>query len=105
MANQKGKDDNSYDKNARFWVHFECERRKAQHAGKDKKVIVSGVLHEWEEAGEAMRYLRSDGKIGWKPTPRMLDWLKSKGKGHLTLINDILANVMEAEQQTQPRPK
>jgi hypothetical protein len=22
-----------------------------------------------------MRYLRSDGKIGWKPTPRMLDWL------------------------------
>lgn len=36
---------------------------------------------------------------------RVLDWLKSKGKGHLTLINDILANVMEAEQQTQPRPK
>lgn len=29
----------------------------------------------------------------------VIKWLKSKGKGHLTLINDILANMMEAEQQ------
>jgi uncharacterized protein (DUF4415 family) len=34
---------------------------------------------------------------------RVLDWLKSKGEGHLTRINDILANVMEAEQRTRPR--
>jgi uncharacterized DUF497 family protein/uncharacterized protein (DUF4415 family) len=30
---------------------------------------------------------------------RVLDWLKSKGRGHLTLINDTLANMMEAEQR------
>ncbi|MGB6941246.1 MAG: hypothetical protein WBE37_02465 [Bryobacteraceae bacterium] len=30
---------------------------------------------------------------------RVLVWLKSKGRGHLTLINDILANLMEAEQK------
>lgn len=30
--------------------------------------------------------------------PRVLDWLKAKGGGHLTRINDILANVMELEQ-------
>ena len=29
--------------------------------------------------------------------PQVLAWLKSKGSGHLTRINDILANVMEAE--------
>jgi uncharacterized protein (DUF4415 family) len=29
----------------------------------------------------------------------VLEWLKSKGRGHLTLINDILANMMEAEQR------
>jgi uncharacterized protein (DUF4415 family) len=29
--------------------------------------------------------------------PKVLDWLKSKGGGHLTRINDILTNVMEAE--------
>ena len=29
---------------------------------------------------------------------RVLDWLRSKGHGHLTRINDILTNLMEAEQ-------
>jgi uncharacterized protein (DUF4415 family) len=29
--------------------------------------------------------------------PAVLEWLKGKGEGHLTRINDILANVMDAE--------
>ena len=29
----------------------------------------------------------------------VLAWLKSKGEGHLTRINDILLNLMEAEQK------
>jgi uncharacterized protein (DUF4415 family) len=29
--------------------------------------------------------------------PDVLDWLRSKGEGHLTRINDILTNLMEAE--------
>ena len=33
--------------------------------------------------------------------PRVLDWLKSKGEGHLTRINDILSNLMEAERRTR----
>ena len=33
---------------------------------------------------------------------RVLEWLKSKGEGHLTRINDILTNLMEAEQRTRP---
>ena len=32
---------------------------------------------------------------------RVLAWLKSKGAGHLTRINDILTNLMEAE-RTRP---
>ena len=31
--------------------------------------------------------------------PQVLDWLKSKGEGHLTRINDILTNLMEAERR------
>jgi uncharacterized protein (DUF4415 family) len=27
----------------------------------------------------------------------VLDWRRSKGEGHLTRINDILSNLMEAE--------
>ena len=33
---------------------------------------------------------------------RVLDWLRSKGEGHLTRINDILTNLMEAEQRVRP---
>jgi len=32
--------------------------------------------------------------------PTVLDWLRSKGDGHLTRINDILTNLMEAERRT-----
>jgi uncharacterized protein (DUF4415 family) len=31
--------------------------------------------------------------------PHVLDWLRGKGEGHLTRINDILANRMEAERR------
>lgn len=31
--------------------------------------------------------------------PAVLSWLKSKGPGHLTRINDILMNLMEAERR------
>jgi uncharacterized protein (DUF4415 family) len=31
--------------------------------------------------------------------PRVLEWLRAKGQGHLTRINDILANLMEAERR------
>jgi uncharacterized protein (DUF4415 family) len=34
--------------------------------------------------------------------PQVLNWLRSKGEGHLTRINDILANLMEAEQRARP---
>jgi len=33
---------------------------------------------------------------------QVLNWLRSKGEGHLTRINDILANLMEAEQRARP---
>ena len=33
--------------------------------------------------------------------PQVLDWLRSKGEGHLTRINDILSNLMEAERRIE----
>jgi uncharacterized protein (DUF4415 family) len=33
---------------------------------------------------------------------QVLEWLRSKGEGHLTRINDILTNLMEAEQRVRP---
>jgi uncharacterized protein (DUF4415 family) len=33
---------------------------------------------------------------------QVLAWLRSKGGSHLTRINGILTNLMEAEQRTRP---
>jgi uncharacterized protein (DUF4415 family) len=33
--------------------------------------------------------------------PQVVNWLKAKGEGHLTRINDILTNLMEAERQVR----
>jgi len=33
---------------------------------------------------------------------QVVNWLRSKGQGHLTRINDILTNLMEAEQRARP---
>jgi uncharacterized protein (DUF4415 family) len=32
---------------------------------------------------------------------QVLNWLRSKGEGHLTRINDILTNLMEAERRVR----
>jgi uncharacterized protein (DUF4415 family) len=32
---------------------------------------------------------------------QVLNWLESRGEGHLTRINDILTNLMEAEQRSR----
>ena len=62
-------------KTLKFWVDVACEQRKARTPSKSRQSLIAEVLHEWEEVGEAMRYLRADGKIGWTATPRMLDRL------------------------------
>ena len=37
--------------------------------------------------------------------PPVLDWLKSKGAGHLTRINDILTHLMEAERSSRHKQR
>ena len=44
-----------------------------------------------------LRDIRPKVAVSVRLDSRVLDWLKSKGEGHLTRINDILTNLMEAE--------
>jgi hypothetical protein len=62
-------------KKLKFWVDVACEQRKALTCPKGRPALVSEVLHEFEQTGDAMRYVRADGRIGWKLTPQMLDRL------------------------------
>jgi hypothetical protein len=62
-------------KTLKFWVDVACEQRKARDVSKNGRTLAAEVLSEFELAGDAMRYRRANGKIGWKATPRMLDRL------------------------------
>ena len=50
-----------------------------------------------------LRDIRPKVPVSVRLDPRVLEWLKSKGEGHLTRINDILANLMEAERRAKSR--
>lgn len=50
-----------------------------------------------------LRDVRRKVAVSVRVDPRVLDWLRSKGAGHLTRINDILTNLMEAEQRAGVR--
>lgn len=50
-----------------------------------------------------LRDVRPKVPVSVRLEPRVLEWLKSKGAGHLTRINDILRNIMEAEKRMIPR--
>jgi hypothetical protein len=62
-------------KKLKFWVDVAYEQRKAHPTPKSRQALIAEVLHEFEQAGDAMRYVRADGKIGWKLTQQMLDRL------------------------------
>lgn len=50
-----------------------------------------------------LRDVRPKVPVSVRLDPRVLEWLKSKGDGHLTRINDILTNLMEAERRAESR--
>jgi hypothetical protein len=56
----------------RFWVDAEYENVKNQHPGRRKADLIAKILREFEEAGDAMRYLDAHGRVAWKAAPRML---------------------------------
>jgi uncharacterized protein (DUF4415 family) len=73
-----------------------------QAAGDDSDIDCSDVP---PLTGDQLANLVASRKSGPKVPvsvrldPRVIEWLKSKGTGHLTRINDILTNLMEAEKR------
>ena len=72
-----------------------------QAAGDDSGIDFSDIPRLTDEQLRNMVRLRDFRKkipVSVRLDPKVLEWLKSKGEGHLTRINDILTNLMEAEQ-------
>jgi hypothetical protein len=53
-------------------VDVEFERIKNQEFSRTRAELIRQILREFEEAGEAMRYVDSKGETAWKATPGML---------------------------------
>jgi uncharacterized protein (DUF4415 family) len=78
---------------------------KSQAAGDDSRVNFEDIPRLTDEQLASMvrlRDVRRKVSVSVRLDPGVLDWLKSKGEGHLTRINDILTNLMEAEHRTRP---
>lgn len=83
-------------------------RRRAakQAAGDDSDVNYDDIPRLTDEQLAQMvrlRDIRPKVPVSVRLDPKVLAWLKSKGEGHLTRINDILRNIMEAEQRIARR--
>jgi hypothetical protein len=59
----------------RFWVDVEYERIKNHAIGRPRTELMAQILGKFEEAGDAMRYLNTKGKIAWNATPVLLSRL------------------------------
>jgi uncharacterized protein (DUF4415 family) len=92
------------------WTKEEREtlRRHAakQASGDDSDIVFDDIPRLTDEQLAQMvrlRGVRPKVPVSVRLEPRVLAWLKSKGEGHLTRINDILRNIMEAEQRIAHR--
>jgi uncharacterized protein (DUF4415 family) len=101
----------SEDIKKRKWTGAEVEAvRKAsaaQSAGrdlpKDEYEDVPRLTEEQLARMVRLRDVRRKVPVSVRLDPQVLEWLRAKGEGHLTRINDILTNLMEAERRTGTR--
>lgn len=94
----------SEDIGRRRWSKAELDavRRIAgrQAAGNDSAIVYTDIPKLSAKQLASMVRLRETTRkvpVSVRLDPRVVEWLKSKGAGHLTRINDILTNLMEAE--------
>jgi hypothetical protein len=55
----------------RFWVKAEYRSTKHRYPNLKRSEIIGGIVSQLERAGHASRYIRKDGKLGWRATDEM----------------------------------
>ncbi len=95
----------------RQWAESEIEAvRKASDAQRAGSRLPKGEYEDIprltaEQLARMVRLrdVRRKIPVSVRLDPQVLEWLRGKGEGHLTRINDILTNLMEAERRTSSR--
>jgi hypothetical protein len=63
------------DETLRFWVDCSYEEKRHENANQTRAELIAEILRDYEQSGDAMRYLNAKGQIAWKATPSMLSRL------------------------------
>ncbi len=94
----------------RLWTERERQALRkasvAQASGDDADIDFSEIPRLTHEQLSNMVRLRGGKRkvaVSVRLDPQVLNWLRAKGEGHLTRINDILTNLMEAEHRAAAR--
>ena len=98
----------SADIKSRVWSKRERQalRKASQAQALGSAVDVSEIPRLTSEQLAKLVRLRGPKRkvaVSVRLDPQVVEWLRSKGEGHLTRINDILSNLMEAERRVGAR--
>jgi predicted transcriptional regulator len=63
------------DKTLRFWIDCSYEDKRHESTNRTRAELIAEILREYEQCGDAMRYLNHKGQIAWKASPWMLSRL------------------------------
>jgi uncharacterized protein (DUF4415 family) len=77
---------------------YERRDKSLDHADPDAPVMPPEF---WQGASIGKYYRPRKTQISFRIDDEVLDWLKSKGEGHLTRINEILRQRMTTERRKQ----
>ena len=69
------------------------KRNRALDTDRDAPTL---PLEQWEH-GEIGKFYRPSKRVSVRIDNDVLAWLKSKGEGHITRVNEILRNAMLSE--------
>jgi ubiquinone biosynthesis protein UbiJ len=58
-----------------FWVDAAYEHIKSANSQLSKRQLVAQILRKYEQRGDALRRLNTQGEIVWKASPRFLTML------------------------------
>ena len=59
------------DRTLKFWVDAQYAQVKHKYPYLKPSEIVAGIISEFESVGHASRYVRNDGKLGFRSTDKM----------------------------------
>ena len=79
------------DRPLRFWVDVAYENIDSDHPKLTKRQLIAQILHQYQERGNAMRYLDASGKIAWKASPRFLRMLADGERDAQDDLDDVFS--------------